>query len=103
MSPLPRLALDFPAHKRYKEIKEDKAKDVGNVSLDGVLEVGKGIPIIPEILYSTIPLCSCQPNINSLYAHGIHRFPLLVTDSEQTERGQELVIFLNHTRLKIQT
>ena len=52
------------------------------MSLDGVLEVEKEIHIIPEMLYLTIPLCSCQPNINSLYAHGTHRFPLLVTDSE---------------------
>ena len=28
---------------------------------------------------------------------------MLVTDSEQTEIGQELVVFFNHTRLKIQT
>ena len=93
MLPLSILALAFPAHKRYWETKEDKAEDTGNVSPDGVLEVGEGIPIIPDMLYSTIPLYSYKPNINSLYAHGTHRFPLLVTDSEQTERGKELVVF----------
>ena len=60
-------------------------------------------PIIPETLYSTISLFSCQPNINSSYVHGTHRFPLLVTDSERTERGTESVVFFNHTRLNIQT
>ena len=74
-----------------------------NVSPDGGLEVGEDVPIIRGTLFSTIPLCSCKPNIKSSYAHGTHRFPLLVTDSEQTERGQELVVFFNHTRLKIQT
>ena len=73
------------------------------MSPDGVLEVGEEIPIIPEMIYSTVPVCSCPPNINSLYVHGKHRFPLLVTDSERTERGQASVVFFNHTRLKIQT
>ena len=73
------------------------------MSPDGVLEVGEGIPINPEMLYSTVPVYSCPPNIKRSYAHGKHRFPLLVTDSERTERGQSWVLFFNHTRLKIRT
>ena len=67
------------------------------------MEVGEHVPSIPDMLFSTIPLCSCKPNIKSSYAHGTHRLPLLVTDSERTERGQESVVFFNQTRLKIQT
>ena len=73
------------------------------MSPDGVLEVGEGIPVIPEMLYSTVPVCSFPPNINRSYAHGKHSFPLLVTDSERIKRGQASVLFFNHTRLKIQT
>ena len=65
------------------------------------MEVGEDVPIIQGMLFSTTPLCSCQPNLKSSYAHGTHRFPLLVTDSERTERGQESVVFFNRTRLKI--
>ena len=73
------------------------------MSPDSALEVGEGIPIIPELLHSTVPVCSCPPNINRSYEHGKYRLPLLVTDSERTERGQSWVLFFNHTRLKIRT
>ena len=72
------------------------------MSPDGVLEVGKEVSISREKVFSTVPLCSCGPNTHSSYAHGKHRFPLLLTDSERTERGQESVYFFNESRMKIE-
>lgn len=74
----------------------------GDVSPDGTLEEGEEVPFIRQMMYSTVRLCSCGPNTNSWYAHGTHTFPLLITDSERTERGQKSVVSFNLTRLKIE-
>ena len=79
-----------------------QGKETGHVSPDGILEERKEVPLIRQMMYLTVRLCSCGPNTNSLYAHSTHIFPLLITDSEKTERGQKSVVFFNHTRLKIE-
>ena len=79
-----------------------QGKETRNVSPDGIMEVGEEVPVIGKMMYSTVRLCSCGPNNHSSYAHGTHTFPLLITDSQRTERGQKSVVLFNHTRLKIE-